>query len=166
LALDMDKYRQLFLEESAEHLAEIGSALLELEKDVQSVESIDVIFRMAHSIKSMAASLGYDSITDVAHALEDHMEGVRSAGRVSGPAALSLLFKGLEALEQMVAVVGESGESPPPRLELIQELSAPSASAPAEPAIDAIDPSLAAVTAALQAESTPSPQPTPKKKSL
>ena len=46
----MDKYRRHFLEESAEHLAEISRALLELEKDVASVESIDLVFRMAHSI--------------------------------------------------------------------------------------------------------------------
>ena len=74
MALDMAKYRRLFLEEAAEHLGEMGHALLELEKDTSLAEPIDTIFRMAHSIKSMAASLGYDSVTEVAHALEDHME--------------------------------------------------------------------------------------------
>ena len=56
MALDMAKYRKLFLEEASEHLSEISAALLELEKDSASVESIDVIFRMAHSVKSMAFS--------------------------------------------------------------------------------------------------------------
>jgi len=119
----MAKYRKLFLEESAEHLAEISHALLELEKDAASVESIDIIFRMAHSIKSMAASLGYDSVMEVAHALEDRMEGARAHGRVEAGSELGLLFRGLEGLEQMVAIVGESGEAPPPLTELIAELT-------------------------------------------
>ena len=45
-------------------------------------ESIDLVFRMAHSIKGMAGSLGYDSITEVAHRMEDRMQAIRSAGRV------------------------------------------------------------------------------------
>jgi two-component system chemotaxis sensor kinase CheA len=126
----MAKYRKLFLEESAEHLAEISHALLELEKDAAAVESIDVIFRMAHSIKSMAASLGYDSVMEIAHALEDRMEGTRTQGRVEGPEELRLLFRGLEGLEQMVEVVRVTGEAPPARAELIAELSAPPESNP------------------------------------
>jgi two-component system chemotaxis sensor kinase CheA len=124
VALDLAKYRILFLEESAEHLAEIGHALLELEKDPAMVESIDTIFRMAHSIKSMAASLGYDSVTEISHALEDHMEGIRTEGRVADGDALGLLFRGLEGLEEMVAIVAETGESPPPRPDLVASLSA------------------------------------------
>jgi len=113
LALDMAKYQKLFLEEATEHLAEISRALLELEKDTSSAESIDTIFRMAHSIKSMAASLGYDSVSELAHVLEDRLGEIRSAGRISGADELSLLFKGLEGLECMVETVRESGEPPP-----------------------------------------------------
>ena len=57
--MDLAKYRTLFLEEAGEHLAEMSRALLVLEKDPASTESIDLVFRMAHSTKSMAASLGY-----------------------------------------------------------------------------------------------------------
>jgi len=131
----MDKYRRLFLEESAEHLAEISRALLELEKDVASVESIDSIFRMAHSIKSMAASLGYDSISEVSHTLEDRMEATRSAGRLAGAGELDLLFKGLEGLEQMVEQVRESGEPPAPRPELVEILAQPVAGEPKKKAL-------------------------------
>lgn len=124
MALDMAKYQKLFLEEAAEHLAEMSRALLELEKDTGSTESIDTIFRMAHSIKSMAASLGYDSVSDLAHRLEDHLGLVRSAGRVDGPAELDLLFKGLEGLEGMVVTVRDTGEPPPPNEDLLSEISA------------------------------------------
>ena len=129
MALDMAKYRALFLEEATEHLAEMSRALLELEKDATHVESIDLVFRMAHSIKSMAASVGYDAITEVSHALEDRMQHVRAAGRLDGPDGLALLFRGLEGLERMVAAVREDDAVPAPDAELVASLQAPPASA-------------------------------------
>ena len=126
MALDMAKYRRLFLEEAAEHLSEISTALLALEKDRGASQAIDVIFRMAHSIKSMSASLDYEPIADLAHALEDRMEGVRSRGSVEDAAALADLFRGLEGLEAMVAVVRETGEAPPAQSELVASLRAAS----------------------------------------
>jgi len=101
----MAKYRLIFLEEGGDHLAEIGNALFALEKEMGSTDAIDTLFRMAHSLKSMAASLGYDPIADLAHRMEDRMEGVRSDGRVRSDQELALLFKCLEALEAMVAAV-------------------------------------------------------------
>jgi two-component system, chemotaxis family, sensor kinase CheA len=110
MGLDMAKYRRIFLEESNDHLAEISRALLDLEKEMASVEAIDTIFRMAHSIKSMAASLGYDSVADLSHRMEDRMEGVRSAGCVRNPAELGLLFRSLETLEAMVGAIANEQE--------------------------------------------------------
>ena len=90
----------------------MGRALAALSAGDEPVESaIDTLFRMAHSIKGMAASLGYDSITEVAHRLEDRMQEVRSAGRVGGE-DLARLFKGLEELEALVAAVRDTGEVP------------------------------------------------------
>ena len=106
MALDMAKYRRIFLEEATDHLAEISRALLDLEKEMSSGEAIDTIFRMAHSIKSMAASLGYDPVADLSHRMEDRMEGVRAEGRVRGPDELSLLFRSLGAHEEVP--VGDS----------------------------------------------------------
>jgi two-component system chemotaxis sensor kinase CheA len=122
--LDMTKYRTVFLEESADHLAEMSRALLDLEKDPWRAEAIDVLFRMAHSIKGMAASLEYGSIATLAHRLEDRMQELRSAGRVGGAEDLALLFRGLEGLEAMVAHVRESGEAPPPDPALLGMLEA------------------------------------------
>jgi chemotaxis protein histidine kinase CheA len=80
---------------------------------------------MAHSIKSMAASLSYDSVSELAHVLEDRLGVIRSAGRVSGGDELSLLFKGLEGLERMVETVRESGEPPPVDAALMAALAEP-----------------------------------------
>ena len=71
----------------------------------------------------MAASLEYESITEIAHGLEDRMQGIRAAGRVSDFEELALLFRGLEALEAMVAVVRAEGEPPPRRSELVAALA-------------------------------------------
>ncbi len=122
--MDLNKYRALFLDEAGEQLAEMSHALLELEKNPAGSESIEVIFRMAHSIKSMAASLGYDSISEIAHRLEDRMEGIRSAGSAASAADTTLLFRGLEGLERMVGIVRETGEAPAPDPELAEALVA------------------------------------------
>lgn len=118
--MDMAKYRDVFLEEAADHLAEMSRALLELEKDPARAEAIDVLFRMAHSIKGMAASLDYASIAQVAHRFEDRMQEIRAASRADD---LGLLFLGLEGLESMVATVRETGAPPPPDPELARALA-------------------------------------------
>jgi two-component system chemotaxis sensor kinase CheA len=111
--MDMAKYRQVFIEESTEHLAEMSSALLGLEKNLADGEAIDLVFRMAHSIKGMAASLEYDSVTQVSHGLEDRMQEIRKAGRVADSEELGVLFRGLDCLESMVATIRDTGEMPP-----------------------------------------------------
>ena len=123
--MDLAKYRALFLEEAAEHLAEMSRACLALEKDPANGPAIDLAFRMAHSIKGMAASLDYDSVTQVAHRLEDRMAVWRAQGRVDVPEGMRLLFHGLEGLERMVAAVRATGESPPPDAALLAQLAAP-----------------------------------------
>ena len=128
--MDLAKYRALFLEEATEHLAEMSRALLILEKDPEAGEAIETLFRMAHSIKSMAASLDYTSIAELSHRLEDRMEAVRSAGRVDPTEDLPLLFRGLETLERMVSVVRESGEAPPGDAELLAVLEGAGGGAP------------------------------------
>ena len=129
--MDLAKYRTIFIEESTEHFAEMSRALLELEKDPRSAEAIDTVFRMAHSIKGMAASLGYDEITSVAHTLEDRMQVIREAGVVGPPEELSLLFRGLTALESMVDAVKESGAEGAVDPALVAALAEPAATAPA-----------------------------------
>jgi len=126
MALDMAKYRQIFLEESTDHLEEISRALFDLEKEMANAEAIDTLFRMAHSIKSMAASLGYDAVADLSHRMEDRMEGVRADGRVRSHDELALLFRSLETLEAMVAAVAKDEEPPAADDELLSQLAADS----------------------------------------
>jgi two-component system chemotaxis sensor kinase CheA len=107
--VDLAKYTNLFIEEATEHLAEMSRALLELEKSPDSTDAIDRVFRMAHSIKGMAASLGLEAINALAHRLEDRMQACRDAGRVE-PDGLGELFAGLADLERLVEGV-RAGDS-------------------------------------------------------
>jgi two-component system, chemotaxis family, sensor kinase CheA len=122
--LDLAKYRALFLEEATEHLAEMSRACLALEKEPANGEAIDLVFRMAHSIKGMAASLDYDAVTRLAHRLEDRMSEWRAQGRVDVPDGMLLLFRGLEGLERTIGIVHATGECPPPDTALLEELAA------------------------------------------
>ena len=121
--MDLAKYRALFLEEATEHLAEMSRACLALEKDPAHGESIDLVFRLAHSIKGMAASLEDEAVTRLAHRLEDRMAEWRAQGRVDTPEGMMLLFRGLEGLERTIGVVQSTGECPPPDTELLEQLA-------------------------------------------
>ena len=96
-----------------EHLAEISRSLLDLEKDPVRMDAIDLIFRMAHSIKGMAASLDYASITEAAHRLEDRMQTIRAAGRVAAGNELAELFAHLEEIESTIGELRDPGAEPP-----------------------------------------------------
>lgn len=122
--MDLAKYRALFLEEATEHLAEMSRACLALEKEPANGESIDLLFRLAHSIKGMAASLDYESITRLAHRLEDRMAEWRAQGCVDTPEGILLLFRGLEGLERAIGAVQATGECPPPDVALLEQLAA------------------------------------------
>lgn len=103
----------------------MGRALAGLSAGDEPVESaVDTLFRMAHSIKGMAASLDYDAVASLAHRLEDWMEPLR-AGAAFDPAWLGLLAEAIAALEEMVATVEETGEPPAPREDLLERLSQP-----------------------------------------
>lgn len=128
--MDPVKYRNLFLEEATEHLAEMSRALLALEKDPGDREAIDVVFRMVHSLKGMGASLGYDAVSELAHRLEDRLGAWRARGGIDDPGGLPLLFRGLESLERMVEAVRTTGEPPPADPELVAALDAAAAAEP------------------------------------
>lgn len=123
--MDLAKYRTLFLEEATEHLAEIGQALLVLEKDARAGEALDTVFRLMHSMKGMGASLGYDAVSLLAHRLEDRLGEWRGRGGVDDPDGVTLLFRGLESLERMVAHVRATAEAPPADVLLLAELGVP-----------------------------------------
>ena len=101
----------------------MGRALAALSAGDEPVESaVDTLFRMAHSIKGMAASLDYGAVSSLAHRLEDWMEPLR-AGAEFDRSQLGLLAEAIAALEEMVAGVDEAGVPPAEREDLLQRLA-------------------------------------------
>ena len=102
--MDLEKYRRLFVEETFDHVAEMSTAMAALERAVSGAESsesvgeaIDTLFRMAHSIKGMAASLEYTAAASLSHALEDWMEPFRASGEL--PDDFPLIYEVIAAIE-------------------------------------------------------------------
>lgn len=108
--MDMSKYKAMFISETTEHLQFMGQGLVKIEQDQNDKEAISEVFRNAHSIKGMAASMGYDSIRDLAHSMEDLMDDIREGSRTPEASSMDLLFKGLDILEIMVQEVDQDRE--------------------------------------------------------
>jgi two-component system chemotaxis sensor kinase CheA len=103
--MDMSHYRELFISETREHLRSFSDLIVALEKDAQDQENLDALFRTAHSIKGMAAAMGYGEISDLAHKIEDLMDKVRKRIFPFEPGIADLLLEGSDFLDAMVSDV-------------------------------------------------------------
>lgn len=108
--MDTGRYAKLFLTESREYLAEINTALLELESG-RSDAAVARLFRAVHTMKGMGAAMGYTSVAELSHELETLLDKVRS-GSIVTPAIIDALFAGVDALEQAVDLA--TGPTPQP----------------------------------------------------
>lgn len=109
--MDMTQYLSLFVSEAKEHLNAMGDLIVALEKSPGNMEDVDSLFRSAHSVKGMAASMGYDEIAELAHALEDLMDRVRKGGLAFDGGVADLLLEGTDILQHAVVAVsgGDDG---------------------------------------------------------
>jgi two-component system, chemotaxis family, sensor kinase CheA len=109
--MDLSKYATLFLAESREHLKACNSSLLDWEKQPSAPEPVDRLFRAIHTIKGMAATMGYSGVAQLAHGIENLLDGLRG-GRLQGNSAVfQLLFRAIDALGKSVEAAG--AEEPP-----------------------------------------------------
>jgi two-component system chemotaxis sensor kinase CheA len=99
--MDMSKYREMFLSETREHLDSMARLLVALEKAPADQEGIDSLFRDAHSVKGMAASMGYQGMADLSHSMEDMLDRFRSGGEVPA-SAVDRLLAGCDLLEGLL----------------------------------------------------------------
>lgn len=109
--MDMARYAALFLSEAREHLTEVDHALLALERDGMQAEpavadaSFATVFRGVHTIKGMAAAMGYSAVEQLSHALESRCEPLRTGDEAVSAAVLALLFDGTAMLRAAVDAV-------------------------------------------------------------
>src|SRR5512137_833713 len=120
--MDMSQYRELFISESREHLRSMGELIVRLEKEADNKENIDSLFRCAHSIKGMAASMGFGDLAELAHKIEDLMDRVRKETLVFDGGVADLLLAGADQLEAMILDVEQGGTGRRDINELVQKI--------------------------------------------
>lgn len=100
--MDVNQYLGVFLEESREHLQTLNRCLLELEHAPGDLKVLDEIFRSAHTIKGMSATMGYTAIAELTHDMENVLDLLRKATIKAGPEIIDTLFQCVDSLEHLV----------------------------------------------------------------
>jgi two-component system, chemotaxis family, sensor kinase CheA len=108
--MDLSKYVALFLAESREHLSACNGSLLAWERDPAAVEPVDRVFRAIHTIKGMAATMGYSRLAQLAHRTENLLDALRKSRVSASPAVFQLLFRAIDALGRGVEEVATGAE--------------------------------------------------------
>ena len=105
-----NQYMDMFLDESHEHLQSLNEGLLRLEENMEEISVVNDIFRNAHTLKGMSATMGFAKIAELTHEMEDVLDLVRKEQLKLNEDIMDTLFKCLDSLEQMVDSVG-NGEA-------------------------------------------------------
>lgn len=121
--MDMSQYFDLFISEAREHVRKIAELTVLLEANTADRPTIDALFRSAHSIKGMAASMGLSAIAELAHKMEDLMDRVRH-GLTVDSSLFDLLLAGSDHLSSMIDDVENGGNGAGNAARLIESICA------------------------------------------
>ena len=111
MSFDTEQYKELFIEEAKEHLQTITQALLDLEKNPKDMETLNKIFRSAHTLKGSSGMMGFNDISELTHVMEDVFDELRKGAEASSN-LIDVLFECVDALEARLAKL-ENGEDEP-----------------------------------------------------
>lgn len=120
--MDTNQYLDLFLDESREHLQNMNAKLLELENNPGDTAIVNEIFRSAHTLKGMSATMGYESMADLTHKLENVLDAIRHGERAVNEAIMDALFASVERLESMTEAIANGAGDTKPAEDLIELL--------------------------------------------
>ncbi len=108
--MDVSQYLEIFIDETKEHLQSLNEQLLILEKEPENAETINEIFRAAHTLKGMSGTMGYKRMQSLTHNMENVFSEIRN-GKMSVTADIvNTLFDGLDALESYLQNISSSGD--------------------------------------------------------
>ena len=108
--MDVSQYLEIFLDETKEHLQSLNTEILYLEQEPENSDTINEIFRAAHSLKGMAGTMGYKRMQNLTHDMENVFSEVRNGAiKVKGN-MIDILFQCLDALEEYLNTIQETGE--------------------------------------------------------
>jgi two-component system chemotaxis sensor kinase CheA len=109
--MDMSKYVKMYVSESQDRLQRMDGLLLTLEQGSGDRGAIDTLFREAHSIKGMSASMGYEELAKVSHRMEDFLEQFRGGTGALERRGVDILFEGVDLLRRAVEEIA-AGSAP------------------------------------------------------
>ncbi len=141
--MDINQYMGMFLEESREHLQALNQCLLDLENDPSNLSVLDEIFRSAHTLKGMSATMGFTTIAELTHEMENVLDLMRKEQLAASHELIDTIFRCVDTLEQLVENVAASSNETIDIQPLLQMLSsiakgeAPTAAAPVTAAVAA-----------------------------
>ena len=108
--MDMNQYLDVFIEESREHLQTCNEKLLELEKNPTDLQLVNDIFRAAHTLKGMSATMGYEDMAHLTHSLENVLDAIRNEEMTITSEWMDVMFEALDDLEAIVLSIIEGGD--------------------------------------------------------
>jgi two-component system, chemotaxis family, sensor kinase CheA len=108
--MDVSEYLPMFLAEGREHLQELNLAVVRIEEQPDDPETVDEIFRIAHSLKGMSATMGFAGMAALTHEMEDVFELLRKRKDGLGRDAVTVLLRCLDALSEAVEQIDAQGE--------------------------------------------------------
>ena len=117
------KYLELFFEEADEHLQSLNEQVLELEKNPEQSEIVDVMFRSAHTIKGMAATMGFETMATLTHNMENVFDLLKSAVIQADEKSIALIFDCLDTLSELVEDLREDNKVERDITALVEQLN-------------------------------------------
>ncbi|WP_334072966.1 MULTISPECIES: chemotaxis protein CheA [Paenibacillus] len=108
--MDMNQYLSMFIDESNDHLQSLNENMLELENNPEDLSIVQVIFRSAHTLKGMAATMGFEDLSSLTHQMENVLDLVRNEKLKMQDFIFDTLFQSLDALQSMVQDITQGGE--------------------------------------------------------
>src|SRR6478672_5190818 len=111
--MDLSKYAALFLAESREHLSSCNQLLLKWEREPTATEPVGGLFRSIHTIKGMAATMGFTGVAELAHRMESLLDAVRHGRLTPDAGTFELLFRAVDALGVAVESAAAGQEAAP-----------------------------------------------------
>ncbi len=109
-SMDVSQYLEIFIDETKEHLESLNTRVLELEKDPNNSDTINEIFRAAHSLKGMAGTMGYKRMQRLTHDMENVFSEVRSGKMAVSAELVDIVFQCLDALEEYLTCITETAD--------------------------------------------------------
>ncbi|MTI69511.1 MAG: chemotaxis protein CheA [Firmicutes bacterium] len=98
----MEKYLTLFIEESKENLQKLNDEILKVEQDPEDIDTMNEIFRVAHTLKGMSGTMGFPNMEELTHRMENILELFRSEQLKVNSDTVDMLFECLDTLSDMV----------------------------------------------------------------